>query len=92
MPALVGWLIAGVGSALASWLARVVFGFGLSVVAYKVALPPLRSYLAGFVGAMPPTAFHLFSYMGIDKGLTLILSALVVSAAARVGMAKAPAK
>lgn len=88
MPVLVYWILAGIASAAASWLARIIFSFGLVVVAYDVALPPLRSFIAGYVSGMPATAFQMFSFMGIDKGLTLILSALVVSAAARVALAK----
>jgi type II secretory pathway component PulF len=88
MPVFVAWLLAGIGSALASWVARLIFSFGVSMVFTSVALPPLRSYLAGMTSGLPATTIQLFGYMGIDKGLTMILSALVIAAASRVSLRK----
>lgn len=86
MPVVVGWIVWGIGAALVSWVVRVILAFGLAVVTTTVALPPLKDWLMGYVSGMPADVVHLFGYMGVDRGLSLILSALAVAAASRVSV------
>ena len=88
MPAFVAWLVWAIGSALVSWVVRVLLGFGVGLVATEVALPPLRAWLVTYFNGMPSTIVSLLGYMGVDRGLTLILSALVIAAASRVSLKK----
>jgi hypothetical protein len=87
MPILVGWLLWGIGSALASWVVRLFLTFGVAVVTTTYALPPLKAWLLSYVGGLPSNTIALIGYMGIDRGLSLILSALVIAASARIAIA-----
>lgn len=88
MPMIVAWIVSAIGSALVSWVVRVLLGFGIGLVATEVALPPLRAWLASYFSGLPVSVVSLLGYMGVDRGLTLILSALVVTTASRVSLRK----
>jgi hypothetical protein len=86
VPAIVAWIVWGIGSALVSWVVRIVLGFGLAVVTTTVALPPLRAFLVAHVSGLPSTTVQLLGYMGVDKGLTMILSAMAIAFSGRVAL------
>lgn len=88
MPVFVAWIVSAIGGALVSWVVRVFLGFGIGLVASSVALPPLRSWIQSYFTGLSSTVVELFAYMGVDRGITLILSALVVASASRVSMRK----
>lgn len=88
MPALVAWLVSTLLAAAGQFFFRVLFAAGLAVATNKFLLPPARALLAGYASNLPSTAYQLFGYMGIDRGLTLILSAYAVARVARVALTR----
>lgn len=84
MPVFVAWLLAGIGSALASWATSLLVAFGLSVVTYTVAVPALKGFLISQFAGVPSAWVELIGYMQVDKAMTMILSAAVVGGISRV--------
>lgn len=83
VPAIVGALAAG----MTSLVGRVVLSLGIGFVTYKgidTALTSLRqSVIDGFRG-MPSDVLNLMGYLWLDKGITIIFSAVVVAVSMRL--------
>lgn len=88
MPALIGWLLHGIGAALVTWVGRVLLSFGVAVTTYSVAVPEMLGYIQGQFAGVPADIVSMLAYMNVDKFMTLILSALAVRWASAVHLKK----
>ena len=85
------WIAKGIGyffgtlkTALGALVARVLGTFGLSLVTFNGILPDLKAFLAGFFDNLPPALLQLASAVGLDAGMSMIISALSVRLAWKV--------
>jgi hypothetical protein len=71
-------LWAGMRAIAAVLVMRVLGAFGLSVISFNALLPPLKAFVQGYASALPAPALAFLGAIGVDKAMTMILSALVV--------------
>jgi hypothetical protein len=79
------WIAKGIGyffgtlkTALAGLVARCLGTFGLSLVTFNGILPDLKSFLQGFFTSLPANVLELASALGLDAGMSMIVSALTI--------------
>ena len=79
------WIVKGIGKffvlfkdAVAGLVSKVLGTFGLSLVTFNGILPDLKAFLAGFFDDLPPAVVQLASAVGLDAGMSMIVSALTV--------------
>jgi hypothetical protein len=65
-------------TAIGGLVARILGAFGLSLVTFNGILPDLKSYLGGLFSSLPPALTQLASAVGLDVGMTMVISALTV--------------
>ena len=65
-------------------IGRVLATFGLSVVTFQGILPGLKSFVQGYFTAVPAQKIEFLYAIGLDKSMTMILSALAVRLAWKV--------
>ena len=85
------WVIKGIGhffgalkNVISNLVGRVLGTFGLSLVTFNGILPDLKTFLYGFFDDLPPKVVQLASAVGLDAGMTMIVSALTVRMAWQV--------
>lgn len=78
MPALVAWILAGLGWALTSWIGGLLTTFGLAFIVQEYVVDDWRAQLAGLLGGLPAFLLNMLGYFGVDVALTIILSAYAV--------------
>lgn len=87
MPAILGALVALIMTGLRQWLpgiiGRCLIAFGLMVATNEVALPALKSFVQGYMGGLPAVVLAYAGAIGMDKAITMILSAAVAVQAQR---------
>jgi hypothetical protein len=82
VPALVGALAGAMGS----FIGRAILALGIGFVTYSgitVALNVMKQSVITGVSSLPSDALGLVSYLWLDKGITIIFSAVAVSLAMR---------
>ncbi|NMM27832.1 MAG: DUF2523 domain-containing protein [Glaciimonas sp.] len=82
VPALIGAL-AGV---MGSLIGRAILALGIGFVTYKgitVAINGMKASVMSAVGGIPGDALSLVGYLGLDRGLTIMFSAVAASLAMR---------
>lgn len=93
MPAIIAALGAVLIQLLRIWMVsiigRVLLTIGVGIYAYKVGVPDLVDYVGARFMALPPFVRQSAGAMGIDKFVTLVLSALAVKITQRVFFGKA---
>lgn len=78
------FLIAGVKTAAAGIVGKVLTTFGLTMVTFEALLPNLKQFVMGYVSGMPADALNMLGALGIGQAMSMILSALTVRMAYRV--------
>lgn len=89
------WLMAGKWSrqlalvaifATGSIIKKIVSFLGLSIVTAHVALPALKPYISGPLMSLGDPWYSYISLTGVDKAVTVVLSAMVVRAASSISL------
>lgn len=78
IPALIGAL----GAALASFAGRVFLALGFGTITYtgiSAGISAIKSQVISGITGMPADAFGLIGYLWIDKGLTVVFSAIAAA-------------
>lgn len=92
MPAIIGALVAALISALRQYLpgivGRVLLMFGVALVTNEVALPALKSMIQSYMAGLPSVLLAYAGALGIDKAVTLVLSAIIAVRTQRVVLTK----
>lgn len=76
MPALVAWILGLLESRIGSIVISALLALGLSFTTYKFSVAPLLSWVQGAVGGIPGTGIAVLGFLGVDKAITMILSAV----------------
>lgn len=82
IPALIGALTA----AMATMVGRAIIAAGIGFVTYKgidVGISALKQSVVDSITGMPPDAVQLLGFLWIDKGLTVIFSAVAIALSMR---------
>lgn len=74
----IGYLFGTLKTVIGGLVARILGTFGLSLVTFNGILPDLKAFLAGYLDNLPPALLQLASAVGLDVGMTMIISALSV--------------
>lgn len=89
MPLFLAALIGALGSAMGSLVGRAVIALGIGFTTYTgitVAVATIKSQAISSINTLPSDALGLIGFLWLDKGLTLIFSA-VATALAMKGIA-----
>lgn len=76
MPALVVWLLGVLESRIGSIVISALLALGLSFTSYKFSVAPITSWIQGAVGGIPAMGIAVLGFLGVDKAITMILSAV----------------
>jgi hypothetical protein len=82
VPALVGALAA----AMASFIGRALIALSIGFVTYtgiSFAITAMKNTVISSINGLPADALNLVAYLWLDKGITIIFSAVAVSLAMR---------
>lgn len=79
---LVGWIAAGVASAAGNWAVQALTGLGVALVVNEYALPPIMDELQAQLSGAPALFVQTIIFVGGDKAMGIILSAMIVAAGA----------
>jgi hypothetical protein len=74
----IGYFFGALKTAIGGLIARILGTFGLSLVTFNGVLPDLKEFLGGLFSSLPPALTQLASAVGLDVGMTMIISALTV--------------
>lgn len=85
MPALVAWIGSMLERYAGAILIQALVSIGLTFVTYKFSVAPIRQWLVSHLAGMPQMAIEVLGFLGVDKCVTLIISAY----AARMAVAGA---
>lgn len=92
MPMIIGALVTMLIQAARQYLpgivGRVLVAFGIGLTVHEVALPALKSFVAGKVSALGPIMSVYFEATGLGIMVTMILSAIAASIAQRAFLSK----
>lgn len=83
---LVPALLGGLATAMGSLVGRVIIALGIGFVTYtgiSVAINAMRDSVISGISGLPGDALSLVGYLWIDKGITIIFSAVAASIAMR---------
>lgn len=75
MPAIVAWILGGLGWALSSAVGRFFAAAGLAFAVYTFAVGPWITDIAQYFGALPEFVASMFGWFGVDKTITIVMSA-----------------
>lgn len=78
------WFIAGLSSYVPQFIGKALATLGVSYGAYHFGVTPLLSTIQQSLNGVPAFALQAFSAMGGDQAITIILSAVGISAGSRV--------
>lgn len=88
MPAIIGALVAFLLSALRQYLpgiiGRVLLMFGIALVTHEVAMPALKAMIQTYMSGLPTVMLAYAGALGIDKAVTIVLSAIIATRSQRV--------
>lgn len=92
MPQIIGALIAALLTAARTYLpgiaGRVLLALGIGFATYEFAMPAILSLMQSQVSGLSPLLHAYFGALGIDMGITMILSAMAARAAHKAIMAR----
>lgn len=71
------WIISMLGTYGGNIVARVMVALGLGYVTYNFSVQPLRQLMIDQLSSMPAQAIQIVGFLGIDKAITIVLSAVV---------------
>lgn len=81
MPALVAWILGGLGWALTSAVGRFLTAMGLAFVVYEFVVADWIGEVSARFGALPAFVSSMLGWFGADKAITIIMSAYAVRVA-----------
>lgn len=84
------WLMFYVVGSLGLYIQKIIAFLGVYLVSSEYATPALLPLVTGPMLGMPEPFPELLALTKIDKGITVILSAIVVQAASRIKIARNP--
>lgn len=76
MGKIIGWLLTALESRAGSIGVSLLASLGLGFTAYKFTIAPLRDFIASQAGGAPAMAIGILGFLGLDKAVTMILSAI----------------
>lgn len=82
MPALLVWLGELIATSVGAWCVQALIGIGVGLVTYKVGVQPVEAMIRSQLAAAG-TMLDYVGWLGIDQGITIVLSALAGRAALR---------
>lgn len=99
MLALVRALLSGFSRLISSraghWVAAALATIGLQFAVYEIGIQPFLDYMTNHLDTAPAALIEWLGFAWVDRGLSLILSAIAaafgLNAAKRVFLAKRPA-
>lgn len=71
-------LFLGLKQIAANIVGRILASFGLTLVTFNSLLEPAKAFLASHLNGLPSNALNLFSALGLDVAMTIIVSALSI--------------
>lgn len=86
---LIGIFISTLAIKSGGLIGRVFGTLGLAFVAYKYVMPEIRDYMGGLFAALNPEVYNLITYVKVDQGITLVLSAGAVKLTSKLMLGKA---
>jgi hypothetical protein len=87
LPLLVPALLGGLASVMGSLVGRAIIALGIGYVTYKgldVAVGSMKDLVIANVRGLPSQALAFVSYLYVDKALSMIMSAVVISLSLRL--------
>lgn len=75
MPALVAWLLGGLGWVLTSAVGQILTALGLAFVIQEYVIGDWIESVSTRFGALPAFVAQMLGFFGVDKAITIILSA-----------------
>lgn len=88
MPAFVAWLLWGIGSMLASWLGRVLFTLGLSIVASEWATPSFMAMIQAQTSGITGDILAFIAWLRVDDFIAVVITAVGIRKASEVSIRK----
>ncbi|MDR3443706.1 DUF2523 family protein [Dyella sp.] len=76
MPALVAWLLGVLETRIGSIVISALLSLGLSFTTYKFSVGPIQSWIQTSVGGIPAVGIQVLGFLGVDKAITMVLSAV----------------
>ncbi|MHA6203501.1 DUF2523 family protein [Dyella soli] len=81
MPAIVAWLLGVLESRIGSIVISALLALGLSWTTYTFSVAPLRAYILSQTAGIPAMGIGVLGFLGVDRAITMILSAVASKAA-----------
>lgn len=69
------WLVGLIGSALGSFVFRLLSTIGIGFTTYFIALPNLLNYMRNQINALPVDALQVLGILRFDIAITIVASA-----------------
>ena len=94
MPAIIGWIVAGISrifaTRLGAWVAQAMFFLGLQWATHEFAVEPLLAQVQSAVASGGGTVVAWVGFFNVDRYFTCILSAYAVVAGKRAILQRRP--
>lgn len=75
MPEIVAWIGEMLEKYAGAIVIQALLSLGLSWVTYKFSVTPIKNYIVAHTAGMPRYALEVLGFLGVDKAVTIILSA-----------------
>lgn len=81
-----GWLLRGLVAYMPLFVIKILSVFGLAWATNEFVTGPVLSIIQSSLAGVPALMVECFAAMGIDKAITIMLSAHTVAAAGRLAL------